>query len=56
MQSAPITESTQNITDREKYTESALRIIDNYLGGRRLEIPEYTAQQQIFANNIIQLL
>ena len=54
--SAPIAESTQNITDREKYIDSALGIIDNYLGGRRLEIPEYTAQQQIFINNIIQLL
>ena len=36
--SAPIAESTQNITDREKYIDSALGIIDNYLEDLKEEI------------------
>lgn len=54
--SVPATESAQGMTDNEKNIDTALVIIDNYLGGGRVEIPEYTAQQTIFINNIIQLL
>lgn len=52
----PAIESAQNMTDKEKNIGTALEIIDNYLGGGSVEIPEYTAQQHIFINNIIQLL
>ncbi len=49
-------ESVQNMTDEEKNIAIALTIIDNHLGRERVEIPEHTAQQNIFINNIIQLL
>lgn len=44
------------MTDKEINIGTALVIIDNYLEEERIEIPEHTTQQNIYINNIIQLL
>lgn len=44
------------MTEEEKNIATALTIIDNYLGRERTKIPEYTQQETIFINNIIQFL
>lgn len=45
-----------NKTDEERNMEIAISIIDKYVQKERVKCPEYTAQQKIFINNILQLL
>lgn len=54
--SATVTETAPSMTEEEKNIATALTIIDNYLGRERTKIPEYTQQETIFINNIIQFL